>query len=243
MRPTVTEVSPGDGASNVLRNTPIVVDFSKAMDTASVTVSLTPDRVLTGTWSHADTRLTLSHEAFAAGTRYTATVMGRDLAGISMVSPYNWAFTTGMDFAPEADLSLSKVRVGSGAVSAGDAITYTFTMTNDGPVSPISATVVDTFNAAHALASVDGPGCVWGGAEGVTCTVTDIVTGTPSTLLLVVRTREVYSGTLLNSAVVAPLDAVVDPITDNNTAGPVTVVVQTETGKQFIYLPLALRNF
>jgi uncharacterized repeat protein (TIGR01451 family) len=244
--PTVTGVSPGDGATNVVRNAPIVIDFSEAMQTSSVSVQMVPN--VTGvieTWGLFDTRLTLTHAAFAAGTRYTVTVTGSDLAGNPMASPYTWSFTTGADVAPEADLSLGKARAGSDGVIAGGTITYTFTITNAGPTAPITATVVDVLSDPGALASVSGLGCVWPGAETVTCTVTGVATGVPLVLTLVVTTRETYSGTLRNSATVAPTGDVVDPHARDNNAGPVVVIVKTEkeVGDNVIYLPLVLRNF
>jgi len=243
--PHVINVLPAHGATDVPRNAPVVVDFSEAMAIAGVSALITPTvGDLVETWSNNDARLTVNHEAFAAGTHYTVTVMGSDLAGNPMASPYTWAFTTGTEVAPEADLSLGKVREGSGVVTAGERITYTFTMTNAGPTGPVTATVVDVFSDSNALAGIDGVGCIWPGAETVTCTVTGVVTTTPSVLTLVVTTSATYSGTLSNSATVAPTSGVVDLDASNNAAGPVNVVIITKIadGDYYIYLPLALRH-
>ncbi len=243
--PTVVSVSPVNGATDVVRNVPLVIDFSEPMQTGSVTVSIVP--AVTGlvkAWGLFDTRLTLNHNAFAASTRYTVTVTGSDLVGNPMTVPYMWTFTTGAEIAPEADLALHKARVGSGVVAAGDAITYTFPITNHGPSGPVTATVVDVFSDATALAEVSGPGCVWLGAEMVTCSATGVMTLTPSILTLVVTTNELYSGTLYNEAMVTLDGEAIDPNASNNHTGPVTVVIQTEEiGRdRKIYLPLILRG-
>ncbi|MGC9397019.1 MAG: Ig-like domain-containing protein [Anaerolineae bacterium] len=243
--PTVVAVSPVHNATDVPRNAPVVVDFSEAMATGSVITLITPTvGGLVETWSNGDARLTLNHDNFDASTCYTVTVAGSDLAGNPMTSPYTWAFTTGAISAPEADLSLGKVREGSGVVTAGERITYTFTITNAGPTSPVTATLVDVFNDASALAGVSGPDCAWPGGATITCTVTGIVTSTPSLSTLLVTASATYSGTLINSATVTPIGNVVDPQAGNNSAGPVEVAIKTTPidQKTHIYLPLVLRN-
>ncbi|MCP4542703.1 MAG: Ig-like domain-containing protein [Chloroflexi bacterium] len=76
----------------------------------------------------------LGHDELAANTRYTVSVnTGSDLAGNLLGNtPYTWVFTTGAVSAPEADLSLGKVRFGTGDVTTGERITYTLTVTNAG---------------------------------------------------------------------------------------------------------------
>jgi uncharacterized repeat protein (TIGR01451 family) len=244
--PTVVDTSPADGTSDVVLNAPIVANFSEAMLTSTVNVTITPG--ITGineTWSLWDTRLTMGHHNLAANTRYTATIPGSDRTGQSLAAPYTWVFTTGVTIAPEADLSLAKVRNGSGVVTAGQRITYTFVVTNNGPTTPVTATITDFFNNAAALVAVDGVGCEWAGAETVTCMVTGITSGAPRSLTLVVTSSEAFSGTLSNVAIVAPVGGIVDTIAANDTAGPVVVVVRTESsaGYHDDYLPLVLRDF
>ncbi|MCP4537983.1 MAG: DUF11 domain-containing protein [Chloroflexi bacterium] len=226
--PSVTIVAPPDETSSVPINTPIVVDLNEAMDTNTVTYLITPTTSVTSTWSNGDARLTLSHDDLNINTRYTATVVaGSDPAGNPLTNaPYTWVFTTSDTSAPIADLALDKARVGTGDVTAGGRITYTFTVTNAGPTTPVTATIVDTFNDATALAGVSGEGCVWLGTEVVTCTVTGVATGSPSVLTLVVTSNNAYSGTLSNVARVAPSGGVLDTIPDNDESGPVTVTVR-----------------
>lgn len=136
------------------------------------------------------------------------------------------------------DLSLGKAAEPE-AVIPGERLTYTLTITNAGPTTPISATVVDTFSDAGALADVTSDGdCTWSpGSAIVTCTVTDIVSGTPAHLTLGVTSSISASGVLSNTAIVTPTGGVMDVNANNNVAGPVEVRF-----KRTIYLPLVLRN-
>lgn len=241
--PTVEGTTPSDGAVNVPRNTPIVVNFSEPMDTGSVSVLITPTVTLTPSWSNDNARLSLTHAELASSTRYTATVnVGSDLSGNPLANaPYTWVFTTGVVSAPEADLALSKGRIGSGSMTAGDSITYTFTITNHGPTSPITATLVDTFGSAAALADVTGAGCAWTlGSTDVTCTVTNVITSSPTHLVLVVTTDGAYGGPLTNDASVAPDSDIVDPNPAND-GDEITVTIQG--GEDYsVYLPLVQRQ-
>ena len=163
---------------------------------------------------------------------------GSDPSGNPLANvPYTWVFTTGVVSAPEADLEVSKGRVGSGDVTAGDSITYTFTITNHGPTSPITATLVDTFSSAAALADVSGSGCAWTpGSTDVTCTVTNVITDSPTLLTLAVTTDGAYGGSLTNNASVAPDGGIVDPNPANDGDG-MTVTIQSGDGYS-VYLPL-----
>ena len=73
--PQVTGVFPADGAVTVARNQPLLVNFSEAMLTGTVTTYIMPTVLLTSTWSKGHTLLTLDHDDFAAGTRYTACLL------------------------------------------------------------------------------------------------------------------------------------------------------------------------
>lgn len=245
--PMVDLTNPGDGESDIPLNQPVSVFFSEALDTASVTYSITPTVPgLIEVWTGDDTRLTLSHDPFSTGTQYTVTIhTGSDPTGNPLSNaPYTWSFTTGSSSAEEADLALQKDRIGTGTIRAGERITYTFTITNNGPTTPITATLVDTFSDANALEAVLGDGCVWApGSIAVTCTLTNVTISESSQLTLTITTREDYLGTLSNNAVVAPSGSIVDPVPTNDTAGPVSVQVVQAAGEDEhrVFLPLAIK--
>lgn len=240
--PAVLSVEPADGATGVARNAVIVVEFNKAIDTGTVTYDVTPSiSGITEAWSNGDSRLTLTHDDFAADTEYTVTIQsGQDLAGNSLTNaPYTWRFTTGTDSNPEADLALQKSRVGTDDVTAGERITYTFAITNNGPTSPVSATVVDVFGTATALTDVSGTGCSWtAGSDTVTCSVTDIAIGSSTQVTLVVTTSDEYEGTLTNSATVAPVGDIVDPNSGNDSTETTVTVRRPEESGSMLYLPV-----
>jgi uncharacterized repeat protein (TIGR01451 family) len=160
------------------------------------------------------------------------------LTATSVISPDVQAIAYSFAFAPSyqldengddldlADLSVGKV-ASSPVVTAGERITYTITVANKGPTTPITATVVDTFNDPAALANVTFDyDCAWTpGSTDIACTVTDVVSGTPTYLTLVVETNAAYSGALINTAVVTPTGDVTDDNAGDNSAGPVEVTV------------------
>ena len=95
--PYITVTSPVDGTAQVPRNVPIVVTFSEAMLTSSVTWTPVPTIALVGGWSSGNTVLTLTHAAlFANGQNYVITVVGTDVDGNSLIAgpvPNPWDFT------------------------------------------------------------------------------------------------------------------------------------------------------
>jgi len=97
--PYIARTSPISGAAEVPMISPIVVTFSKPMDTASVDMMVTPSVTPTRSWSAGDTVLTLDHATrFTEFTRYTVNVLaGREKGGLPLVPgpvPNPWSFVT-----------------------------------------------------------------------------------------------------------------------------------------------------
>ena len=98
--PTVTTVSPADGAPDVAVSTKVAASFASPVDPASAlfTVARTDtSAVVTGTTVYdAPTRTATftPSQALAAGTGYTVSVSARNTSGISMPAPRTWTFTT-----------------------------------------------------------------------------------------------------------------------------------------------------
>ncbi len=77
----------------------IMVDFSEAMDTQSVTAALQISPAVPGTisWEAGDTRLVYTPDPrLNSGSNYTVTIGtdARDLAGNTLAESYSWSFTT-----------------------------------------------------------------------------------------------------------------------------------------------------
>ena len=98
--PTITSVTPIDGAVDQASDTSVVINFSEPMDTtvseAEVAFSPCTSCSLTSAWSNSDQTLTLTKASgtFTAGQTYTFTVTAPvDVAGNPMAEPYVWSFT------------------------------------------------------------------------------------------------------------------------------------------------------
>ncbi|MBN1887617.1 MAG: Ig-like domain-containing protein [Thermoflexales bacterium] len=236
----ITGVTPANGELGVARNRPIVIEFSEAIQTESISLTIQPSTLLTPTWDSAATRLSLAHPYLEADTAYTVSVVtGTNTVGEWIENaPYTWVFSTSDLIAGEADLMLAKSSAQT-SVSAGQPVTYTFTITNLGPVSQTTVSLVDTFNYGDILATVSGPGCEWPrGSAVVTCTLT-VSSALATRLVLTVTTDVGYYGPLRNTAsIVLPAD-MIDPNPLNNEAGPVVVAVNRV---HRIYLPVVIKN-
>ena len=99
--PTVTPVSPANGATNVPVTTTISATFSEAMNQASAETAFSVDGVA-GTFSWVGNTMTFTPTAnLASDTTYTVTIGtgAQDLAGNPMASAYTWSFVT-VDITP-----------------------------------------------------------------------------------------------------------------------------------------------
>jgi len=146
-------------------------------------------------------------------------------------------------FEATTDLAISKTRLGSGSVVAGERITYTLTITNAGPTAPVTATVVDTWTPVNAVVGVDAPNCAVDLAGGVvTCTHTNLGMGSAvvPAPYLVFTTSAAFSGLLTNTASVSPVGGIGDLNPADNVSDPVVVTI-TPGGGFSLYLPLILR--
>jgi PGF-CTERM protein len=93
--PTITDVSPDDGATKVSRTTTISATFSEAMNTTSVKEAFSVDGV-TGEFSWNGNTVTFTPDAnLAYSTKYTVTIStaAKDEAG-NPLAAYSWSFTT-----------------------------------------------------------------------------------------------------------------------------------------------------
>ncbi len=99
MAPEIVLTAPADGETDVAFGADIVITFSEPMDTASVTVTVTPNPGgLVYTWSAGNTVLTISHSPFAgSGNYFIHVTQARDPAGNDIAAgsvPNPWSFMT-----------------------------------------------------------------------------------------------------------------------------------------------------
>ena len=123
--PTITGVSPVNGATSVAVNTTVSAIFSEAMNTATISTSTFELRngsaLIAATVNYNVTTRTatlIPSSSLASTTVYTATVKGgltgvKDVAGNAMVNNYTWSFTTA-DVAPPVILSVSPTNGATG---------------------------------------------------------------------------------------------------------------------------------
>ena len=118
-----------------------------------------------------------------------------------------------------ADLAITKVD-SSDPITAGSDLTYTLTVTNNGPNPASGVTVVDNLPAGVTLRSSTASQGSCSGTTNVTCSLGDLASGASATVTIVVTTST--AGTLSNSASVSGNQP--DPNSANNSATQQTTV-------------------
>jgi len=98
--PTVLRTIPTTGASSVALNSQVIVDFSQAMDTATVqgAFSTSPSASGTFSWNSDNTKMTFTPSPnYSASAAYTVTINtnAKDSSGVPLSGNYIYSFTTG----------------------------------------------------------------------------------------------------------------------------------------------------
>jgi len=126
--PGIQSFVPQDGATNVSPDTEIDIEFSEAMDQASVpgNITLSPGTVTGIEWM-SDNLIIVYHETLPAGTQITVTVLSgaQDLAGNPMDHDVSWQFTTASDNQPPSLLTTTP-QDGDGDVASDADVTIVF---------------------------------------------------------------------------------------------------------------------
>ena len=122
--PTVTGVTPLNGATNVAANTTLTATFSEDMDPATITVTTFTLNGVTGavTYDPATRTATLTPSGILAGnTTYAAaiTTAVKDLAGNALTSNYTWSFTT--TALSQFNVTAQAAGTGAGSISSNPA--------------------------------------------------------------------------------------------------------------------------
>lgn len=132
-----------------------------------------------------------------------------------------------VEITPNANLGVSKADAPD-PVTAGTNLTYTLTVTNNGPSAASSVTVSDPLPAQTTFQSVSAPGgwtCTTpvAGTNGtVSCTKSSMTNGESATFTIAVQVSSTASGTLSNTVTVSSSTA--DLNTTNNTDSEDTTV-------------------
>src|SRR5262249_41382227 len=134
------------------------------------------------------------------------------------------ATTTQAGVAPASDLSITKTDAPD-PVTAGQTLTYTIAVTNNGPSDATGVTVTDTLppNVTFRSAS-PGRGH---SSRTVTCAVGALSNGAMATITITVTVTPTTTGSITNSATVT--GSPTDPVSDNNTATASTMVTAAGT--------------
>jgi len=113
---------------------------------------------------------------------------------------------------PEADLAttMSPTR---GFTNYGNRVSFTATVTNEGPNTAQNVVVTDSFFTAS-FVSVSGPGCT---PPPITCTTASLAPGHSITITVGLVVRAIHNQLMGNSATAT--SSTYDPNTSNNTAG------------------------
>jgi uncharacterized repeat protein (TIGR01451 family) len=187
--------------------------------------------------------VTCSNASFAVGSAvFTLTVAvdpsvasGTILSNTAAVtsdtgesSPGNESATATTTVAASADLAVTKIDTPD-PVTAGTNLTYTITVTNNGPSNAASVALSDTLPAGTTFVSLSSPGG-WScttpavGAGGmVSCSIASLTSGSAAFTLTVAVGASVADGTVLsNTAAVS--SATTDPSPGNESATATTTV-------------------
>jgi len=120
-----------------------------------------------------------------------------------------------------ADLAITKTN-GANTVTAGKQTTYTITVRNNGPSSVTGATVTDAIpaklsNATWTCTASAGSGCAVPSGTGDINTTVNLAANGTATFSVTATVRADATGSLINTASVAPPAGVTDPTGGNNT--------------------------
>lgn len=119
----------------------------------------------------------------------------------------------------EADLRLDNQVA---AVEQG-LITYTLTITNTGPRSPVTATIVTALSPVEKLVSASDTDCRSSAAGIITCTVGNLTTETPHDLHLITAFDPCYAGIISNTATIADTGNIINTNSNNKAVAVSTI--------------------
>lgn len=159
----------------------------------------------------------------AASQPVTNTATVAALPGVTDPAPANNSAGDTDTLAPEADLAVVKDD-GAATATPGGQVTYTITVTNNGPSNAPGATVTDTFPAAVTAVSwtcsaAGGAQCGAAAGSGNLQQTVNLPAGGTVTYLATATLSPAATGLLVNTASAAAPAGVADPVPGNNSEG------------------------
>jgi trimeric autotransporter adhesin len=156
------------------------------------------------------------------------TVLNTISTGLQINSTGIYGIATAGQFqqAGSADISVSMTAAPSSSALTGSPITYTITVTNNGPGSAANVAMTDAFpSSGITVVSATSSLGTCSGTQAVTCVLGTMASGQGATITIVVTPTE--TGTLLNTANVTSTTP--DASAANNTASTSTTVIPAFT--------------
>jgi uncharacterized repeat protein (TIGR01451 family) len=235
---TVVVTNNGPGTSST-------VAFTETIPTNTTLVSVTATSG-TGGWTCAGASISCTIPTFASGAATTFTVVVTvgsgtvsgtvitDTANVSAATtdpnPSNnvATVTTVVATAGQADLAVTKTGTPN-PVLAGNNITYTITVTNNGPATAANVTLTDTLPANTSVVSIVGAPAGWtcpapsGGTQ--RCTNASVAASTTTIFTLILKvTAGTAPGTMITNSANVASSSTTDPTNANNTASSTSFV-------------------
>jgi hypothetical protein len=161
--PSVTAVTPVDGAVDVLLGVAVNATFSEDVTEATIALTTgTPAVTVLGTATYtATTAEFVPASLLTPGTQYTATVAGaKSASGGVMLAPFVWSFTTTAP-APIGSPSVIAVTPADGAINALSSVAISATFSEDVTGSTIAVTTGTPAVAVPGAASYAAPTVVF----------------------------------------------------------------------------------
>lgn len=156
------------------------------------------------------------------GTPYSISTFGEDEAGEVYLADYSSGTIYHIiDTTPSSSADVALMNVDSpDPVTVGNDITYTLTVTNNGPAAATGVQLSDTLPAGVTFVSTTSTQSLCSGTSTITCTLDTLASGTSVSITIVGRPAD--TGGISNTASVSSDEA--DPTLANNIAVAVTTV-------------------
>ncbi len=177
-----------------------------------------------------------------AGATLPNTAIVTPPSGATDPNNANNSSTITINTTPSADLRLTKT-ASPNPVRATEEVTFTITVTNDGPSMAKDVTVTDALPSGLTLTSATASGGSCSGTDTITCQINSLgatAPGNTATITIKARVGAAYPpGPLLNTAVVSTTTN--DP-TGGNNSGRSTTTVSPPPGAKFRPADIAIRT-